>query len=161
MKPYHLPLSTYPKTHARRALLLSNKLSHHHNPHSAYIRNHPKPTIPLSETACNHFFDRINQLLTTPNQLFRKSPLAAPKSPPTFAVPKRQTDQRKSPKHSLRHKIERSGTPAETSLSTLRSQLQASRFISQIACTSEKNRRTFATRFNRKQPDLENPNEKN
>ena len=91
----------------------SNTFSHQlqHQPASIIttvllIYRSTESTLTIRLTTPNHqsseFFNRINQPLTTPIHLFHKSPFAAPKSPPTFAVPKRQTDQRKRQKHPLR-----------------------------------------------------------
>ena len=86
-------------------------------PHPASAKSTPTIRFTTPNHQSHEFFNRINQLLTTPIHLFRKSPLAAPESPPTFAVPKRQTDQRKRQKHPLRQQIEKPGTPTEVSLS--------------------------------------------
>jgi hypothetical protein len=151
LKPHETHARIYSNTNQQASLQLSY-------PHPASAKSTPTIRFTTPNHQHNEFFNRINQLLTTPIHLFRKSPLAAPESPPTFAVPKRQTDQRKRQKHPLRQQIEWSGTPTEVSLSY---PPQAPRFISQIACTSEKSHRTFAARFDRKRPELENRNEKN
>lgn len=88
------------------------------------------------------------------SQLFRKRLLAAPKSRHTFAIPKRQTHQRKRRKHLLRHKLKGRELQWNASCLAYRSQPQVSKFISRITCTGEKSHRIFAARFNRKQPDF-------
>jgi hypothetical protein len=71
-------------------------------------------------------FLRINQSVTTHPQVFRRTPLAPPKSPPTFAVPNRQTDYGALGKHPEKN-LERSGTPAVESVSIICAGSQAAK----------------------------------
>ena len=85
----------------------------------------------------------------------------APKTSPTFTFPKRQTDCGKTQNESLRVIFERHGTSPQASLS-YPGRLAASpgKFIFRTACKAEKSHRTFAARFNRKRPKIENQREK-
>lgn len=82
------------------------------------------PTQPRHLHLSSKIFLRVNQPLTTHSQVFRKTPLAPPKSPPTFAVPNRQTDYGALGKHPEKN-LERPGTPAVASLSIHCNGLQA------------------------------------
>ncbi|WP_426061856.1 hypothetical protein [Hymenobacter sp. B1770] len=62
-------------------------------------------------------FRRINQRLTTIPEVFLRTPLAAPKTHPTFAVPKRQTDYGAQRSKSLEQNFENVGTPALIAMS--------------------------------------------
>ena len=109
----------------------------------------------------NEFFRRINQPLTTHSRLFRRRRLVPPQSPPTFAVPKRQTDHGAQRNNSFQRNLKGHETPARVSLSIPRyANKLTSKFISRTACKAEKSYRTFATRFNRKRFKLEKCNEK-
>ncbi|MDB5270911.1 MAG: hypothetical protein JWP58_3951 [Hymenobacter sp.] len=110
LKLHETPARIYSGTNQQASLQLSY-------PHPASVISIPTIRFTKPNHQSHEFFNRINQPLTTPIHLFRISPLVAPKSPPTFAVPKRQTDQRKRQKHSLRQQIEKPGTPTEVRLS--------------------------------------------
>ncbi|MBF9239681.1 hypothetical protein I2I05_19970 [Hymenobacter sp. BT683] len=84
------------------------------------------------------------------------STLAAPKTPLTFAVPKRQTDNGAPRNESLLRNFESVGTPAGcTIVYHLQRLKKASKeFIFRTACKAEKSHRTFAPRFDRKRESL-------
>ena len=115
--------------------------------------NHCQTTVSNYQ---NKFFRRINQRLTIHSRLFRGQWLVPPQSPPTFAVPKRQTDYGAQRNSSFQRNLKGHGTPARVGLSILRyANWLTSKFISRTACKAEKSHRTFATRLNRKRFKLE------